>query len=350
VSPTPGGSSVRAEPVEASALSHSADHRPGAQGNRIGSGHSPAWHGAGAAAASAGANGQSNASALNGIKTQEFGGTGFNQLVLDDSNGQLRVQLATTQHGSQLNLGHLVHQADNHRGSLRGAGFELRTDAYGAVRAASGVLLTTYGQGGTGGTSTGQATAEPAGDNAAGIALAAQLKALGQSFNQAASTHQTTTLAAHAGSSKANQSSLAPDGVKPEATLAAWHTSLKGMVQGASFDEAKGDAANKNTATEPGKVPASADPVIAIEARAGWATTAGQDVHLSAADNITLASGQDSHWASGGAFRLHTGQSIGVLAGAVQPGSEAAGASGSAPAGTGITLIAAQGTEFALTV
>ena len=56
---------------------------------------------------------------------------------------------------------------------------------------------------------------------------------------------------------------------------------------------------------------------------------------MSAAENITAASGQDSHWATGGAFRLHTGQSIGMLAGAVQPGTEAAG--------KGITLIAAQG-------
>ena len=144
IAPTPGGQGADADKA---ALSQSSDHRPGAQGNRIGTGHSPAWHGAGSAAATAGSNGQGNASALNGIKTQEFGGTGYNQLVFDDSNGQLRVQLSTTQHGTQLNLGHLIHQADNHRGSLRGAGFELSTDAYGAIRAASGVLLTTYGPG-----------------------------------------------------------------------------------------------------------------------------------------------------------------------------------------------------------
>lgn len=330
--PTPGGQGAEADKTP---LAQSRDHRPGAQGNRIGTGHSPAWHGAGAAAATAGSNGQSNASALNGIKTQEFGGTGYNQLVFDDSNGQLRVQLATTQHGTQLNLGHLIHQADNHRGSLRGAGFELRTDAYGALRAASGVLLTTYGPTGTGSTGTGEATKEPALDNAAGIALAAQLKTLGQSFNQAAGTHQITQLAAHIGSQNANQSSLAPEGAKPEATLAAWHTSVKGMVQAASFDQAKGDASNKTTDTANTNVPSSADPIIAIEAKAGWAQTAGQDVQVSAAENITLASGQDSHWATGGAYRLHTGQSIGMLAGAVQPGTEAAG--------KGITLIAAQG-------
>lgn len=332
LTPTPGGLAAESD---VSALATSSDHRPGAQGNRVGTGHSPAWHGAGAAAASGGANGQNNASALNGIKTQEFGGQGYNQLVFDDSAGQLRAQLATTQHGTQLNLGHLLHQADNHRGSLRGAGFELRTDAYGAIRAASGVLLTTHGPTGTAGTGAGEATAEPALDNAAGIALATQLKTLGQSFNQAASTHQITKLAAHIGSSQANQSSLAPEGIKPEAPLAAWHTSVKGMVQAASFEEAKGDAANKTTTTADTNVPASTDPTITLQAKAGWAQTAGQDVQISAAENITLASGQDSHWATGGAYRLHTGQSIGLLAGAVQPGTEATG--------KGITLIAAQG-------
>ena len=340
VLPTPGGASAESD---RSALASSSDHRPGAQGNLIGGGHSPAWHGAGSAAATAGSNGQGNAGALSGIKTQEFAGAGFNQLVFDDSNGQLRIQLATSQHGSQLNMGHLIHQADNHRGSLRGAGFELRTDAYGAIRAGRGLLISTYGPTGTGGTPTGQATAEPALDNAAGIALAAQLKTLGQSLNQAAATHQSTKLAAHIGSSQANQSSLAPEGTKPEASLAAWHTCLKGMVSDQAFDQATADASQKNTTTSEGLVPASTDPVIALQSRAGWAATAGQDLHACAADDITLASGQDSHWATGGAFRLHTGQSIGLLAGAVQAGTGAAGGSGSAPAGTGITLIAAQG-------
>lgn len=337
VLPTPGGASAESD---MSALASSSDHRPGAQGNLIGGGHSPAWHGAGSAAATAGSNGQGNASALSGIKTQEFAGAGFNQLVFDDSNGQLRVQLATSQHGSQLNMGHLIHQADNHRGSLRGAGFELRTDAYGAIRAGRGLLISTYGDTGTGSSGAGDATRAPALDNAAGIALAAQLKTLGQSLNQAAATHQSTKLAAHIGSHGSGQSSLAPAGAKPEASLAAWHTCLKGLVSDQAFDQATADASQKNTSTattstSEGRVPASTDPVIALQARAGWAATAGQDLHACAGDDITLASGQDSHWATGGAFRLHTGQSIGLLAGAVQPGTGAAG--------TGISLIAAQG-------
>ena len=81
IAPTPGGQAQEGAASDTSALAQSSDHRPGAQGNRIGSGHSPAWHGAGSAAATAGSNGQANASALNGIKTQEFGGTGYLSLI-----------------------------------------------------------------------------------------------------------------------------------------------------------------------------------------------------------------------------------------------------------------------------
>jgi uncharacterized protein (DUF2345 family) len=63
--------------------------------------------------------------------------------------------------------------------------------------------------------------------------------------------------------------------------------------------------------------------------------TAGQDLHLSSQDAASIASGQDMHWAVGGQARIHTGQAIGLLAGAIQPGGEAAG--------KGLTLIAAQG-------
>jgi type VI secretion system secreted protein VgrG len=313
---------------ETDGMAHSTDHRPSAQGNRVGSGqlssaggHSPAWHGAGGGDASAGAVAQNNASALNGIKTREFGGAGHNQLVFDDSRSQLRVQLATTQHATQLNLGHLIHQADNHRGSVRGEGFELRTDAYGAIRAAQGVHLSTHAT----------QSSEPAGDNAPGMALMRQLGTLGQSFHKMASTHQTVALAAQAGSSKANASALSAQ----SSPLAAGLVAVSGMVDGASFDAAQSDAAAQNTATGQGKLPHSAQPMVSLSAKAGWALTAGADLHLSADDHITLASGQHTDWATGGAYRLHTGQSIGVLAGVVQPGDAAAG--------KGLTLIAAQG-------
>jgi len=323
---TPGG---QANAADTSAFAESTDHRPSGQMNLVGSGsggNSPAWHGAAPGAASEGSEGQNNAAALSGVKSKEFGGQGCNQLVFDDTPNQGRMQLHSTQAQTWLQMGHLLHQADNHRGSFRGLGFELRTDAWGGLRAVRGVMLSTYSLN----NGLGQ-TGEGAGDNAAGIALAKQMQQLASTFHQAATTHQTVGLASAAGSSKANQSAL-NDALAPAEALT---KSLRGMVSNTSLPNALADAGEKNTGTGQAKVPHMADPNIALVGKAGIGITAGQDLHLSSNDTTTIASGQDTHFAVGGQARVHTGQAIGILAGAIQPGSEAAG--------KGLTLIAAQG-------
>jgi len=309
---TPGGADAKAD---ASAFADSSDHVPSAQGN-LSAGNSPAWHGASADAA-----GHANSAALGGIKTREFGGMGYNQLVFDDTDQRLRVQLASTMHGTQLNMGHLIHQADNHRGSFRGLGFEMRTDAYGAVRAGRGLLLSTFGNG----------PSDPAGDNAAGMALAQQTAALAQTLSDAAAAHETVKLAGHIGSFKPAQSALDPKA----APLKAMHTALKGMVAAADDGAANADASSKNTGTGADKLPHTTDPVVAVAAKAGLGVVAGQDVHVAAGETVTFASGEDTQWAIGGAARVHAGQAIGILAGAIKPGDQAAG--------KGLTLIAARG-------
>ncbi|WP_284616658.1 type VI secretion system Vgr family protein [Aquabacterium humicola] len=316
IATTPGG-----QPGESdtSVFAQSSDHRPSAQGNLAGGGHSPAWHGASAGDATPGG-GQRNAAALSGWKTQEFSGPGYNQLVFDDSNNQLRLQLMSTQHGTQLNLGHLIHQADNHRGSFRGLGFELRSDAYGSLRAGAGLVLSSYGE----------ALPQAAGDLAAAIALAKQLEQCGQAMSRAATLHQTVPLAAHIGSHQANQSLIDAQA----APLKALRTVVSGMVDETAPERAAADAAAKCNAAGATKVPQLTDPVIALAAKAGLAVTAGQDLQWSAGETITTMSGQDTQFAVGGDARLHTGQAIGVLAGAVGPGDEAAG--------KGLTLIAAK--------
>ncbi|MBT0964318.1 type VI secretion system Vgr family protein, partial [Denitromonas iodatirespirans] len=112
------------------------------------------------------------------------------QLVFDDTDNQQRAALHSTQYASQLNLGHLIHQADNYRGSFRGSGAELRTDAWGALRAARGITLTTWAQ---------PTDAEPAGDMAPAAALLGQADTLAQTLSKAAATHQTVPLAAAIG-------------------------------------------------------------------------------------------------------------------------------------------------------
>jgi type VI secretion system secreted protein VgrG len=86
-----------------------------------------------------------HAGVISGIHSHSLDGGGYNQWVLDDSSQQLRMRLASSTAASQLNLGHIVHQAPDSatRGAHRGTGFELRTDAWAVLRSGEGLLLTT---------------------------------------------------------------------------------------------------------------------------------------------------------------------------------------------------------------
>jgi type VI secretion system secreted protein VgrG len=227
----------------------------------------------------------------------------------------------STQHGTQLNLGHLIHQADNHRGSFRGQGFELRTDAYGAIRATRGLLITSYGA----------SLADPAGDNAPGMALLKQAMTLADSFSQAAKTHQTTALASAIGTTKAGASHLSDKA----APIKALHTAASGMVSQVSHEAALSDAGKQSTQAQSDKLPHSTDPIVSITAKAGLGVVAGQDIQFASGEVISWQAGQDLHIASGNQLRVNTGQSLGILGGAVQAGEGAKG--------KGLTLIAGQG-------
>ncbi|EMH4161425.1 type VI secretion system tip protein VgrG [Pluralibacter gergoviae] len=65
-----------------------------------------------------------------------------NKLRMEDKRREEHIKLATEYGKTQLNMGHLVDA----RREKRGAGFELRTDEYGAVRAAKGLFLTADAQ------------------------------------------------------------------------------------------------------------------------------------------------------------------------------------------------------------
>jgi uncharacterized protein (DUF2345 family) len=296
IPPTSGGRTTAA-PGQFFASAH--DHAPSGQGN-IAAGNSPVWHGLAAAATD-----HRNTSAQWGIRSKEFGGSGYNQLLFDDTDQQGRIQLRSTSAATELNLGHLVHGADNFRGSLRGQGAELRTDAYGAVRGGAGLLVSSYKS------PHSAARREPAGDNAPGIAMLKQAVKLGETFNEAATTHKTVPLAAHTGM---------PEAKDEEPPLKQLLTAASGMVAPDGLDAALADAGGRNTQPDGGKLPHSVDPIVAISAKDGMAVSAARDVQLASGQVATVMSGKDTQLATGGQMRLHTGQSIGMLGGAVQPG------------------------------
>jgi type VI secretion system secreted protein VgrG len=293
IAPTTGGQ-AGAE-VDSKLFSQAADLVATAQANLAG-GHSPAWHGA-----SADADGHRNAAALSGMKSLSFSGTGHNQLVFDDSDEQGRIQMATTQSASQLNMGHLIHQSDNFRGSFRGEGFELRTDAWGALRAPQGLLLTTYDQSLPG----------AAGDMTAGNALLKQAQATVKAYSDAAKTHLTVPLASHLGAAKANASKLLTD----KSPLAAFSKIANSTVSAHDYTAALADT-SKGKASNEKAVPHVAEGVLAMTARGGQTTIAGQSMQWAVGETITLASGKHSELAVAEQLRWHSGQAIGWLAGA----------------------------------
>ncbi|MBA4709088.1 type VI secretion system Vgr family protein [Aquitalea aquatica] len=102
-----------------------------------GSHATPAFSGAGALPAN---------KTLSGIKSKEHQGGQYNELLFDDTPGEVRAKLSSETHKTQLNLGFLTHPRSNGKAQPRGEGAELRSDASIAIRAAQGLLLTTYGK------------------------------------------------------------------------------------------------------------------------------------------------------------------------------------------------------------
>lgn len=91
-------------------------------------------------------------SALSGIRSSELkGGLGAgnrnNHLLMDDTNGQIQAVLSSDHQHSQLSLGYLTRVTGTEgRRDFRGEGYELRTDGWGALRAAKGLLVTAWPQ------------------------------------------------------------------------------------------------------------------------------------------------------------------------------------------------------------
>lgn len=81
---------------------------------------------------------------VSGVKTREVKGQRYNQLRLDNTPSQISAQLASQHRASEVNLGFLTHPRTDGVGEARGEGAEVRTDAAAALRAAQGILLTTY--------------------------------------------------------------------------------------------------------------------------------------------------------------------------------------------------------------
>jgi type VI secretion system secreted protein VgrG len=91
-----------------------------------------------------GEDGLPNTRYQSGLRSREIRGRRGNQLRLDDTPGQISAQLASDHGKTELNLGYLTELRQQTGAHPRGDGAELRTAEAIALRAARGILLSTW--------------------------------------------------------------------------------------------------------------------------------------------------------------------------------------------------------------
>ncbi|HET7774683.1 MAG TPA: type VI secretion system tip protein TssI/VgrG, partial [Burkholderiaceae bacterium] len=239
--------------------------------------------------------------ALAGFKSKELGGSGYNQLLFDDTPRQLRTQAASTHAATQLNLGYGVApraDAADEAGAVtepsaspRGEGFELRSDAWGAVRAAKGLLIATDPQSAAGGAHI---------DRQGLVGALEQALSLAKSLSQLANT-------AGAGTGKDESTADEKASQGPDQTAQdKQFRQIKALGRGANNERENTDRGlNHLTAFSPAGVAAATPRMLDIAAGSHIDATAGKHVQISSGQqtHIHAASGIRSFTEAGG---LHT--------------------------------------------
>ena len=227
---------------------------------------------------------------LSGWHSKALDGAGFNQWMTDDATGQVRTRLASSNAASQLNLGHLNAQApeSTSRGTWRGSGAELRSDAWVVVRAGEGFLVSTAAQ--TRARGTVQDTVGARGQLTAGLQAAARL-------SDASSGAEGLALKANA--------LIQPliDDIDPQEN-GQWPDTVNGQ-------EAKSPEGESREGQHP--VPAFARPLMVLDADTSLNLATPASTTLYAAEAIHWTSQQQAHLAAGKTVSLAAANSAGLF-------------------------------------
>ncbi|KVD19144.1 type VI secretion system Vgr family protein [Burkholderia ubonensis] len=215
---------------------------------------------------------------LSGYRSKEYSGSGYNQLVMDDATGQNRVQLMSSSANSLLHLGYLIDQNGNTRGSYLGSGFDLRSDAHGAVRASQGLYVTTH----------------PKAPNSQPL----DVKEAQQQLVNAESLVE-----ALSGVSEQHQAESLKDA----------HDTLRAFTD-ATQDSVAGSASGGRTAGGgTGNANAFKEPVMLFGSPSGIGMSTQQSVHVAANDHVNIASGRSVHVAAGKSLLASIGQKLSLF-------------------------------------
>ncbi|MBF3712172.1 type VI secretion system tip protein VgrG [Burkholderia pseudomallei] len=237
--------------------------RPIATGRVYNGANTPRWHTNGI---------------LSGYRSKEYDGQGYNQLVMDDATGQNRLQLFSSQGSSMLHLGYLIAQDGNVRGNYLGSGFDLRTDAYGAIRANRGLFLTTHASSGAAQQlNVREARAQL--DGAHGLI---------ESLSEASTTHQAESM------------KLGQD-------------ALKAFSDASTEDVEAQPSGGRTGGGGVGTANAFKKPILLAASPAGIALSTQQSAHLGADEQVNLVSGQSTHLVAGKSLIASVAQRISLF-------------------------------------
>ncbi|UTH76602.1 type VI secretion system Vgr family protein [Chromobacterium sp. IIBBL 290-4] len=233
---------------------------------------------------------------LSGIKSKEHQGGGYNELLFDDTPGEVRAKLSSEPGKTQLNQGFLTHPRSNGKAQPRGDGFELRTDSHGAIRAAHGLLLSTEAQNGAGGKQLAREHAQSQLDSALSLSQALAETATGQ----LADTMET------------GPEEIGPDNAKA-AKKADGHLhhhadALKAWEAGSNTDK------DGKTA----KDQAGQQPLLILSGPAGIASLTEQSQTVSAGQNLNLVAQRDANHTTGRRWIHNVGQHISLFVAGVK--------------------------------
>ncbi len=242
--------------------------------------------------------GANHAGTISGWYSTAHDGSGFNQWVVDATQSQLRMRLASSQARSQLSLGHLIEQADTgaQRGNYRGQGFELRTDAWGVVRGAEGLLISSTARPVAGASVT--STQMDAHEAVAQLKGAQQLaQAMGDAATQQQALHS-----AEAFQAKTDFISLIDptDGGKHP-----------GSVNGQDAFKSKADSRESDSA-QPVEKFAKAAVLMESPTNINWASAAS--TVLFAGENLHWTTQGDTHWTAANTASLAAGKAATLFA------------------------------------
>ncbi|MBI2734854.1 MAG: type VI secretion system tip protein VgrG [Aquabacterium sp.] len=263
-----------------------------AQGNAVASGaahatgNAPAWFPGSARQGEL--EGHAHTASLSGFKSQSLdtsqaGGGACNQLVLDDTSTQGRVLAHTTQSQTWLQIGHLLQQNDNQRLAQRGHGLELHTQAQGAVRAGSGLHISTHARnGGTSGTQ-----GQPTNTREAQAQLQSHAELL-KALSENAQTHLAKL-----------PHEAAPVKLPAQLAMQATLGSLKGMASsGGDATDTGADSADGDMVAIDGghgSIPITERPDLILSAAADISSATPAHSVLSVGQHTTLTAGQDTN-------------------------------------------------------